>query len=55
MNDNLFIAELLKENFPLECEAAGPTNLQDIADGYSDLKCGFASILGQVASIVKGA
>jgi hypothetical protein len=32
MSDILLITELLKENFPVECETAGPTNLQDIAE-----------------------
>ncbi len=36
MNDSLLITELLKENFHVECETAGPTNLQDIIEAEVD-------------------
>jgi hypothetical protein len=32
MNNSLLVSELLKENYPLECETVGTTNLQDIVE-----------------------
>jgi len=32
MEDQILITELLKENFPVECETVGPTNLEDIVE-----------------------
>lgn len=32
MNEKQITLEILQENYPIECETVGPTNLQDIVD-----------------------
>jgi hypothetical protein len=36
MIDNAFVMEILREEFPIECETVGPTNLQDIVEAEVD-------------------
>lgn len=36
MNESLLISEILKEDFPVECEAVGPANLEDIIEGEAE-------------------
>lgn len=55
MDANLIAAEVLEENFQIECETVGPTNLEDIVEGevsFADAEYGSNMDLGQTIQLL---